>query len=132
MEGGYQRRCRPAELRRSKSARLTPQSRSASDLIYMHICAYSVPVSFEWDPVKAEANLTKHGVEFVDVFAVFEDDFAMNVAESSCGEERFVAIGMDGLGRVVVVCYTWRGDNVRIISARAASPSEREAYVNER
>ena len=89
-------------------------------------------MGFEWDPVKAEANRTKHGVEFADTFAVFEDDFAISVAESSCGEERFVAIGMDGLGRAVVVCYTWRGDNVRIISARLASPSEREAYVNER
>ncbi len=89
-------------------------------------------MSFEWDPVKAQANLTKHGVDFVDTFAVFEDDFAIEVPEPRCGEERSVAVGMDGLGRVVVVCYTLRGDNVRIISARNASPSERRAYVNER
>ena len=89
-------------------------------------------MSFEWDPAKAEANLAKHGVEFGDVFAVFEDDFAMTIVESGDGEERFVAIGMDGLGRVVVVSYAWRGEKVRIISARVASPSERRVYAERR
>jgi len=43
-------------------------------------------------------------------------------------EERFVTLGMDALGRILVVVYTWRDENVRIISARQATPRERRRY----
>jgi len=44
------------------------------------------------------------------------------------GEERFVTIGMDALGRILVVVYTWRGERLRLISARKATPRERSEY----
>jgi uncharacterized DUF497 family protein len=44
------------------------------------------------------------------------------------GEERYITIGMDALGDVLVVVYTWRGDRPRLISARKAEPQEREQY----
>ena len=89
-------------------------------------------MSFEWDPAKAEANLLKHGIDFPDVTGVFEDDYALTIADSGVEEERFVTMGVDRMGSVVVVVYTWRGENVRIVSARKAVRSEREAYAKGR
>jgi uncharacterized DUF497 family protein len=43
-------------------------------------------------------------------------------------EERYVTIGIDALGNVLVVIYTWRGERPRLISARKATPQERERY----
>jgi uncharacterized protein len=83
-----------------------------------------------WDPSKARANVARHGVRFSDVELVFYDHRALTVEDSSInGEQRFVTIGRDGLGRVLVVAYTYRGDNaIRVISARMASSGERKLY----
>lgn len=43
-------------------------------------------------------------------------------------EERFVGMGMGALGRVLIVVYTYRGDDIRIISARVAAAHERAEY----
>jgi hypothetical protein len=83
---------------------------------------------FEWDPVKARANVAKHGVRFVDSTTVLSDTSAVTVLDEYPLEERYVTIGMDSLGRVLVVAYTWRGDEVRIISARKATRHERAVY----
>jgi len=91
-------------------------------------CAYTVVVDFEWDPVKARANLRKHRVDFADVTGVFDDPLALTRAFSYPGELRHVTVGVDTLGRTVVVAYTWRGERIRIISARPATPRERRAY----
>jgi uncharacterized DUF497 family protein len=48
--------------------------------------------------------------------------------DSTPDEERFVAVGADVLGRILVVVYTHRGERIRIISARRATPSERKSY----
>lgn len=95
----------------------------------MHECAYTCRVAYEWDPKKAASNLRKHKVDFADAVAVFEDDFAVTIDDDDESEEkRFVTIGMDALARVVVVVYTWRGHNIRIISARKAGAEERRQY----
>jgi uncharacterized DUF497 family protein len=52
--------------------------------------------------------------------------------EGSDEEERFVTLGIDALGRVLVVIYTWRGDRPRLISARKATPLERRQYEGAR
>jgi len=83
---------------------------------------------FEWDVDKSWLNLRKHGVAFADTFAVFEDPNALTTEDFDSGEERFVTIGMDCFGQVLVVVYTWRGDNIRIISARKATRSEEREY----
>ena len=86
---------------------------------------------FEWDKTKAKRNQTKHGVSFADTFAVFEDASALTLGQMVSGEDRHVTIGMDAFGRVLVVVYTWRGDKIRIISARKATRSEVRQYESE-
>jgi hypothetical protein len=86
----------------------------------------------EWDPGKAAANLEKHGVDFADAVALLSDEMALTLGDSHSAEERHVTLGMDALGRVLVVAYTWREDDVRIISARTANRSERRQYEGKR
>ncbi len=85
-------------------------------------------MSVERDPKKAASNFVKHGVRFADAVAVLEDERAISVRDATADEERWVTIGMDALGRVFVVVYAWRGDRIRIISARSATPAERRPY----
>jgi uncharacterized DUF497 family protein len=82
----------------------------------------------EWDPRKAAANLKKHGVDFADAATVLHDEQAITIRDGGADEERYVTIGMDALGNVLVVVYTWRDDRPRLISARKAKPQEREQY----
>ena len=86
---------------------------------------------FEWDRFKAKQNATKHGISFADIFGVFEDPNALTLDQQVGGEERFVTIGVDGFGRLLVVAYTWRGEKIRIISARKATRSEVQQYESE-
>lgn len=86
-------------------------------------------VEFEWDEEKAAANLRKHGVDFADAVLVFEDDLALTLRDpDSEDEERFVTLGHDPYGRLLVVAYTWRGERIRPISARGAAAAERRRY----
>lgn len=86
-------------------------------------------MDYEWDPRKAAANIAKHDVSFADAVAVLGDELAITIADDSADEERFVTLGMDAFGRILVVVYTWRNENtIRIISARRASRRERRQY----
>jgi uncharacterized DUF497 family protein len=92
-------------------------------------------VGFEWDgAAKAGINLRKHGVRMPEAIPVFDDPYAITITddESDLEEQRFVTIGMGAIGRLLVVVYTWRGENIRIISARPAEAPEREQYEAER
>ena len=82
----------------------------------------------EWDPVKARANLRKHGVRFADAVIALEDGTGITVREEREDEDRSITIGMDGLARILVVVYTWRGETIRLISARLATARERRQY----
>ncbi len=62
---------------------------------------------------------------------MFEDSNALTLDQQVGGELRFVTIGLDGFGRLLVVVYTWRGERIRIISARKATRSEVRQYENE-
>lgn len=87
----------------------------------------------EWDPDKAEANVEKHDIDFADAVGVFEDDWALTIKEECVhGEQRFATLGMDFLGRVLVVFYTYRGEEIRLISARSATKRERRTYERNR
>lgn len=93
-------------------------------------CAYNEKVEYQWDPAKALVNLKKHGVDFADAVAVFEDEQALTIPDpTAISEQRFITLGLDFLGRLLVVVYTYRGDAIRIISARKASARERKAYA---
>ena len=83
----------------------------------------------EWDPEKAISNFEKHGVRFSDAeVALFDPNAMTREDEEAEGEQRFVSIGMDVIARIVVVVYTYRGENIRLISARKATKKERRAY----
>jgi len=86
--------------------------------------------AFEWDSRKARANRRQHDVDFADATAVFEDEWGLTVADeiSPVDEQRYVTMGRDTLDRILVVAYTWRGDRIRMISARRATPHERRQY----
>lgn len=85
---------------------------------------------FDWDPLKAAANISKHGVSFDEASSVFGDWLATTVNDSrhSIGEQRWLTTGASSRGRVLIVWHTNRGDVVRIIGAREATPSERRTY----
>jgi len=89
-------------------------------------------VGLEWDQRKSAANLRKHGIGFADAATVLHDDYAITIPEEGPDEGRFVTTGMDALGRVLVVVYTWRENRVRIISARAATSRERRQHERTR
>ena len=89
---------------------------------------------FEWDPLKAEANVRKHGVTFEEASHVFTDPLATSIYDeehSSSEDERWVTIGLSRQALLVVV-HTFvehmRIVTVRIISARLARKSERRQY----
>jgi hypothetical protein len=83
----------------------------------------------EFDPDKAKSNLKKHKVCFAHAEQVLRDPMALTIEDpDSEGEVRFVTLGMDALGRVLVVVHTPRGDRVRLVSARKASAGEAERY----
>ncbi len=86
-------------------------------------------MDFEWDPVKAKSNLAKHGVDFADAAVALEDDLALTILDPASDEEdRYVSLCRDPQGRVVVVAFTWRGDRIRIVSARKATRREMRQY----
>lgn len=86
-------------------------------------------VAIEFDPAKARANLAKHKVSFAHAEQALRDREAVTIEDPDArGERRFVTMGMDALGHVLVVVHTPRGDRVRIISARKASRGESRQY----
>lgn len=86
-------------------------------------------MDISWNPEKAEINLKKHGVHFSDTELVFSDDCALSFEDSDAiGEQRFVRIGQDSLGDILVVVYTERYDSIRVISARKATRKEVKQY----
>ena len=84
---------------------------------------------YEWDPAKAAANLKKHKVRFADAALSLEDPHALVVTDpDASSEERFICLGADPEGRVLVTVFTHRGKTIRIISSRRASSAERRNY----
>ena len=90
-----------------------------------------MPLSFEWDEQKARTNLRKHGVSFEEATTVFGDPLSRTISDPlhSDEENRFVIIGRSFINRLLVVIYTERGDNIRIIAAREATSREKKAYA---
>lgn len=86
-------------------------------------------MEYEWDPAKAKTNLRKHRVSFADAALALEDPRALTLTDpDASGEQRFVSVGSDPNGRVLVTVFTPRGRRTRIISSRKASHDERRAY----
>lgn len=89
-------------------------------------------IIFEWDPVKAELNYTKHKVTFEEAKSVFYDENAIlisNPDHSSMDEDRFIMLGLSSELHMLVVCHWYRqNDRIRIISARKANTLEAAQY----
>ena len=87
-------------------------------------------MQFEWDSAKAAANAAKHNLTFEEAATAFGDPLSITIPDPdhSHTEDRFVLLGETLSGTLVVVVYAEREDNVRIISARRATPQERRNY----
>jgi uncharacterized protein len=86
---------------------------------------------FEWEEIKAAANLAKHGVSFEEASTVFADPcYILRVDETH--PDRFFAIGMSGLVRLLMVVHVERGPRVRLVSARNATTTEAKVYERRR
>lgn len=84
---------------------------------------------YEWDDQKRRSNLQKHSIEFADAASVLDDTAALTRQDAEAEEVRFVTLGSDALGRLLVVVYTYRDeDTIRLISARRATRPERASY----
>lgn len=90
---------------------------------------------FEWDKKKNRANKRKHDVSFELAIKIFDDPKMHSVPDDYEGEERWVTIGMVRGVLILTVIHTWKGEGdeeiIRVISARKATPSERESYENQ-
>lgn len=89
-----------------------------------------MPLPFEWDENKARANLKRHGVSFQEASSIFRDLLAASISDTthSVEESRFLIIGQSDKGRILLVVYIERGENIRIISARHATRREVMIY----
>ncbi len=113
-----------------KNFKFASKKRPTKILIFknLYICTMNNQ-GFEWDEVKNRSNSDKHGVDFKQATIVFEDENKILSPDNrkDYGEERFKVVGMS-LDLILSAIYTVREDNLRIISARAASKKEREEY----
>lgn len=85
---------------------------------------------FAWDEKKAASNFVKHGISFEEATLVFDDSLSDTFPDPdhSLEERRFIIIGSDESGKILVVAHTDDGELVRIISAREATRGERKSY----
>lgn len=85
-------------------------------------------MGFEWDDEKRIANIEKHEVDFTRAARIFSNPVLQRLDDrEDYGENRFIALGHWNEYYLVVV-YTWRGENRRIISARRAANNEKRKY----
>lgn len=98
--------------------------------------AEGMDYEFEWDDVKAENNLSKHGVGFMDAMSVLLDPLAMTRFDdehSDENEDRWASLGCAENGQLLLVIHTFsitgpHSAVIRLISARLATRREREQY----
>lgn len=88
-------------------------------------------MQFEWDDVKARANVRKHKIGFAEAMSCFYDpqQVAFYDPDHSKAEERELLVGHSNKGRLLIVIYTIRTDTIRIISARRATRQEAKIYA---
>ena len=99
------------------------------ELVHKYAYNRKMDIEYELDPKKAASNLRKHGVAFANAAIALEDEMALTIADDSADEKRYVTIGADDTGRILVVVHTYRDAGIRIISARTATPRERKQYL---
>jgi uncharacterized DUF497 family protein len=90
-------------------------------------------LEFEWDNKKNQSNIKKHSVSFNEAVTVFKDPCSLCYFDPDHSDEefRFILIGVSENNNILVVSYTERDDNIRVISARKATKHERLCYEQE-
>jgi len=90
---------------------------------------------FSWDPLKARQNVRKHGVAFDRAGTIFQDPEALSEFDESHSqrEDRWITLGLDSAGTLLVVCHTYEETSemsakIRIISARKPTKNETRSY----
>ena len=87
---------------------------------------HNAPMEIEFDPAKARTSLA---ISFAHAEQALRDPMAITIEDpDSEGEQRFISLGADSIGRILVIVHTPRGDHTRLISARKASKGEAESY----
>jgi hypothetical protein len=90
-------------------------------------------MDYEWDQAKAASNLKKHGIAFADAALALEDPLGRTIPDpDAMGESRFICMGADPTGRLLVTVFAQGGTTTRIISSRKASRAERLNYESKR
>ena len=91
-------------------------------------------MEFDWDDDKAEINIVRHGISFLEAASVFDDDLSITFLDPdhSIDEERLIIIGHSNRGRLLFVSHTDRNRRPRIISAREVTRRERKGYEDVR
>ena len=90
---------------------------------------HNAPMEIEFDPAKARTSLAKHKISFAHAEQALRDPMAITIEDpDSEGEQRFISLGVDSIGRILIIIHTPRGDRTRLISARKASKGEIESY----
>jgi uncharacterized protein len=88
-------------------------------------------MKFDWDEDKAAGNVVKHGILFDEAKTVFFDDpryVDFYDPDHSDGEDRYLIIGKSIQGRLLITSYTERGELIHLITSRAVTRAERQAY----
>ena len=87
-------------------------------------------MNIQFDNRKATSNLRKHGVSFEEAATALLDANALVSEDGDAeGEQRLVLLGLSSQGRLLTVCYTLRGEAIRLISARPATTTEVSYYA---
>ncbi len=88
-------------------------------------------IEFEWNEQKRLSNLQKYGIDFIRAYQIF-DGFTVEFGDNryDYGEDRYIAVGEIN-GQILTVVYTYRGDVIRLISARQATRYERNLYYSD-
>ena len=88
-------------------------------------------MKFEWDEVKSQTNISKHGIDFADLEPLFDGETVTMLDDRfDYGEERFVTLGLLN-GLVLVVVHTETDTVIRLISVRKATKNEEKSYFKE-
>lgn len=85
---------------------------------------------FEWDNNKADNNIIKHGVSFLEAVTVFNDPLALTFddPDHSISENRYLTLGISQTGKYIIISHTETDAKIRIISSRLMTRCERKIY----
>jgi uncharacterized DUF497 family protein len=86
-------------------------------------------MQFEFDPSKSASNKVKHGIDFEQAEALWQDENGVTLVSNFGDEERFLYVAkMPKTGKLWAAIFTYRGAAIRLISVRRAREKEVQTY----